>query len=273
MFGLSKNQIKKFRLPIKLLNKPMRKKFELSLPIDLIHYHEINPIFYGANLPKVLSEDEDFLVLSKPYQVHCHPLFYSENDNILSFLREHNYLNELSVNAGEHDRGLLYRIDFETSGLLLYIRKNEKYKYFRDHFQSIVCEKRYLAVVDGKLESKKKINHIIKYTGSKNYKGIVCAKDEKDSFRAESFVTPLAYNEDKNCSLVELQLYEGIRHQLRIQMMAIGHAIIGDPLYSNRREERLFLHCWKYKLNYGDQIRVYHDPHFDLLDNFFNFNC
>ena len=57
----------------------------------------------------------------------------------------------------------------------------------------------------------------------------------------------LAYDEANDCSRVELIPETGRTHQLRVHMQALGHAILGDPLYGNTEAKyqppRLMLHA------------------------------
>ncbi|KAH9322379.1 hypothetical protein KI387_017018, partial [Taxus chinensis] len=48
---------------------------------------------------------------------------------------------------------------------------------------------------------------------------------------AESRVVVLSRDENRNCSLVEVEIYTGRPHQIRIHLSYIGHPLVGDPLY------------------------------------------
>ena len=272
LLGISKNQLKKSSLPPKVLKRYLTAKKEITLPIDLVNHGEINSLFVGRANPIIISMDQDFIVLSKPFKVHCHPHGYLEHDNLLSYMYEKNLGKDLQVNNKNYDRGLLYRIDYETSGLILYIRDNKRYQDFRENFKELVKQKKYLAVVEGECQSHGELAHDIRYSGEKAHKGSLCNAPTSESFHARCIIEVHDYNKEKDCSLVELTLFEGLRHQLRLQMMAIGHPIIGDPLYGKRDEQRMFLHCWKYKVESEGVDKEYHDPHFELLSDFFSFN-
>ena len=49
------------------------------------------------------------------------------------------------------DRGLLYRLDYGTSGILI-LKDEEDYQYLRNDFNNLVKEKSYLAIVSGRFE-------------------------------------------------------------------------------------------------------------------------
>eukprot|EP00877_Chromochloris_zofingiensis_P003546 jgi/Chrzof1/13192/Cz07g23160.t1 len=48
---------------------------------------------------------------------------------------------------------------------------------------------------------------------------------------AQSSYKVLHYHADRDCSLVQVTIFTGRPHQIRIHMAAIGHPLYGDPLY------------------------------------------
>ena len=62
---------------------------------------------------------------------------------------------------------------------------------------------------------------------------------------------------------VDLEPVTGRSHQLRVHMMSIGHAIVGDPLYASAvvraQADRLLLHAAELKLRHprtGEWVHV-----------------
>ena len=45
---------------------------------------------------------------------------------------------------------------------------------------------------------------------------------------------------ENGCSLVEIDLHTGRTHQIRVQMAAIGHPVLGDDKYGDRETNRRF---------------------------------
>lgn len=265
---ISKNQIKKSSLSKKQLQRKILKRDEVCLPLDLLNYLIINPVFMGS-LPKIIFEDEELLGLSKPVRVHCHPLSYCESDNLLSFMRAEGKDKELRVNQKQYDRGLLYRLDYETSGLVLYAKNNELYDKVRADFKTYVVNKTYLAIVDGKCEVEGRLTHYLKSSGPKGEKVDVFEINKDGSLEVECEIKVKNYNSEENLSLIEIKLFQGHRHQIRKQLQAIGHTILGDPIYGKRSSERMFLHCWKYTLNLGVEKTIV-DSNLGLFSLFFN---
>ncbi|WP_369404044.1 pseudouridine synthase [Secundilactobacillus similis] len=53
----------------------------------------------------------------------------------------------------------------------------------------------------------------------------------------------------ETATLVAIRLQTGRTHQIRVHLSALGHPIVGDPLYAHdARQQRLLLHSWQLKL-------------------------
>jgi len=48
-----------------------------------------------------IHEDDQIIVLEKPFNIHCHPLKYTEKDNCLSYLRSESLGKYLEVNKSK----------------------------------------------------------------------------------------------------------------------------------------------------------------------------
>lgn len=264
--GISKNQIKKY-IPKKKLKTYVKAKSEHVIPMALINYGKINPNYHGP-IVNVIFEDDDFLILNKPCKIHCHPHGYDQEDTLLSFIHCLN-TQLLKVNDSSYDRGLFYRLDFDTSGLMYYAKSNEAYHFMRDNFSEVVKEKNYYAVVMGKTLLQGTLEDKLIASGEKGAK----IKISIDGKLCQLQYKRLAYNEDKNVSLLKVKLNQGFRHQIRVQLSAVGHPILGDSLYGGDSYKRLMLHCYQYIFNYND--KAYDEKcSFDNLRDFFtDFNC
>lgn len=259
----STNQLKKNG--IKKNTSSVKSRGEVEVPIDLVNHLGINPRYTGA-LPRILS-DERFLVLVKPEKIHTHPLSYSESDNILSYLRSMGYQAVIQTNIENYDRGILYRLDYETSGILVCAKSLEDYEFVRDNFKSLVKEKIYLAIVEGCIKDSISFENHITASSHKGQKMIVT----DGPVNARIDIEPLEARD--NQSLIKIKLHEGHRHQIRCQLAANGHSIIGDKLYSGPEGKRLYLHCLSYQLEIeGKEYAFFDEKGESLFFDFFNLN-
>ncbi|MEC5387654.1 pseudouridine synthase [Uliginosibacterium sp. H3] len=149
------------------------------------------------------------------------------------------------VQAEYADALIVHRLDMETSGLLVFARGAAAHRALSYAFQSRAVDKRYVAVVDGALAASsgeidqplicdwpnrplQKIDHEIGKPSLTRYK--VLHRDQ------EACTTRL-----------ELEPITGRSHQLRVHMLSLGHAILGDMLYASdavqKKASRLLLHA------------------------------
>ena len=271
--GISKQQIKKYQLKKKVLNSAVKSKRSYQLPIDLINHLKINPQYDGPTIVK-LYEDEHVLVLNKPYKIHMHPLTYSECDNVLSFLRSEKILlpELLEVNKNSYDRGLLYRLDYETSGIIYYAKKSSIYNYVRDNFNEVMQQKSYLAIVSGKFEKEGEHRHFLKSSGPKGSR-ILCLDEAADKAVAVKMsVERLDYNQKMDYSLLRVALDTGHRHQIRAQLAHLSYPILGDKVYGGLSERRLYLHAYQYCFSIDNKNYNIKCLDAKLFDDFFDLN-
>ncbi len=253
-FSVSKNQCKNFFSHSELKRKVLANK-ELKLPLNLTNQSEINPKYEGPEV-KIIAENDLFLVLEKPKKIHVHPLSYDEKNNCLSFIRER-FVNYHLVNRNNYDRGFLYRLDFETSGVLIYVKNEEAYHFLRNNFESIAKEKIYLAVVGGQCAHRGLIEHFIKPFGSK---GAMMVEDPIRSISSHQAVLEILegeYDEHSDCTRLKIKLKTGLRHQIRVQLKLIGFPIVGDSLYQGRPANELMLHAHQYQISYQNKDYIF----------------
>lgn len=236
--GYSKNSLKKAGINRKNLNKVLKEQGELKIPSALFNRGEIFPLFDGKERPHILGEEGDLLALHKPTRVHCHPLEYNEGDNILSFLREEGFDSYLKVNNDEYDRGLLYRLDYETTGLCLLTKSEELYLDFRaTHHEA---KKIYQVTINGAYEGPDELCHKLSTSGLK-------VRESEDGKDGKLFIHENSYDEESGLSTLKVQLKGGLRHQIRVQMALSGYPLMGDILYGGQKSEIFGLHCLEYQ--------------------------
>lgn len=236
----------------------------VRLPLEFVNHLLINPTFSGAR-PVILKETSDYLAIHKPAGVHCHPLLYSDENTVLNFLVEEKKWEPLLLNPSQYDRGLLYRLDYETSGILLLAKKQETFDLIRKDFLSSMKQKIYLAIVEGEFNLEGTFTHHFLPSGSKGSKQKVSTESTSLSQSGTLQVKKVLYEGGK--SFVVVQLRTGLRHQIRAQLAAMGFPILGDELYGGKKAERLFLHAYRY-----ESTEVFEDPNADLFGSYFDLN-
>lgn len=252
-FHCSSNKLKKF-FDKTFLQRSFKAKSTLKLPLDFINDGMINPQYEGEQI-EIIYEDENFLVMNKHANQFVHPLSYDESNNCLSFLRMKRP-ELLNVNIDSYDRGLLYRLDFETSGVLVYVKNDELYNELRDNFQTIAKEKIYRCWVKGNCSMSGRFQHSFSSSGLKGKKVEVAPVNDYPQVGALC-LRPVRFDIHKQATLLEVKLETGLRHQIRAQLAFLGYPLMGDVLYGGPADKRLYLHAFSYRLNISNQDLIF----------------
>lgn len=136
----------------------------------------------------------------------------------------------------------VHRLDRETSGLMMYAKNLDVQMILEEHWQEIVTDRRYVAVVCGKMEQEGgTISSWLK--DNKAYVTYSSPTDNGGKFAVTHYHTLDARD---RYSLVELKLETGRKNQIRVHMQDIGHPIVGDSKYGNGSNpiKRLGLHAY-----------------------------
>lgn len=243
-------------------DRAIRAKDITRFPVDFINHLKINPHYQGPEVI-ILKETDQYLVLHKPAGIHCHPQCYSDQDTLLNFLAQKKNFDPLNVNLSHYDRGLLYRLDFETSGVMVVAKNEAFFEQIRGNFQTQMKSKYYWAIVDGSFDQEGEWIHFFKATGVKGSKQLVIDHSLGDAFEGTLKVQKVMEAQGK--SLVLVKLKSGLRHQIRAQLSKLGFPILGDELYGGKKAQRLFLHALHY--DWGETVE---DPYADLFQLFFD---
>lgn len=259
--GSSGQLIKKF-YSSKEQSRSLRARETVNLPIELVNHMQINPIYDGPEI-KIISESNDYITIHKPYGIHCHPHNYKDQNTVLNFLVSNGKWEAIRVNSASYDRGLLYRLDFETSGVLVLAKNERALGLIRGDFASAMKRKFYWAIVQGEFNQDGVWTHYFKGTGNKGIKQKV---SDDPAFEAHEGTLKVKNLISKDgVSLVLVNLKTGLRHQIRAQLAHLGFPILGDELYGGRKAERLFLHAYRYEF-----METVEDTEPELFELFFN---
>ena len=145
------------------------------------------------------------------------------------------------VQAAFPDALLVHRLDRDTSGVIVFALTRYAQRHMSLQFEKRMTKKTYVARVRGRLEPKEGIVDlplIVDWPNRPLQK--VCHETGKP---AETGWKVLKYDDTE--TRVRLFPKTGRSHQLRVHMLALGHPILGDPLYAEgaaRDFPRLMLH-------------------------------
>lgn len=104
------------------------------------------------NIPlDIVYEDENMLVINKPSGMLTHPTSIERENTLVNALL-YKYGNDLSDINGEFRRGILHRLDRNTSGLLMIAKNNKTHDFLAEQIKNHTITKKYRAVVKGNYE-------------------------------------------------------------------------------------------------------------------------
>ena len=160
----------------------------------------------------IVEDNENFLVLNKPSGVPVQGGTKSFK-NIVDILKSTKYFK----NSKPY---IVHRIDKDTSGLLIVAKNRAFAQLFTSLFRIRKIHKTYHAIVHGKYELKKNrlIDDLITY-------------DNKKKIVQKAITDVRLIKRGENFSLLELNPITGRKHQIRKQLLNVGHSIVGDKKY------------------------------------------
>lgn len=184
------------------------------------------------NIPiDIIFEDNDILVVNKSKEMVIHPTPNNISGTLVNALL---YYDNNIATVGEALRpGIVHRLDKDTSGILVIAKNQEAYKNLIEQFKLRKVKRVYVALVYGQLDIKEAtINAPIGRDPANRTKMTVIYENSKEAITDYKVI-----REFKAYSLVELSLQTGRTHQIRVHMAHLGHPIVGDMVYSNRKDE------------------------------------
>lgn len=188
------------------------------------------PPFRPEPIPiQILFEDEQMIVVNKQPGLVVHPAPGHAGGTLVNALLYH--CPTLGGIGGITRPGIVHRLDKDTSGVLVVAKNDAAHQHLSAQFKSRQVQKRYLALVYGRVEpdrgtvalaigrhpvERKKMS-----TRSRKARGAETCWKVKERF--------------DGVTLLELDLKTGRTHQIRVHCAAIGHPVVADPVYGGRR--------------------------------------
>ena len=188
-----------------------------------------------------LHVDASLLVFDKPAGLLCVPGRGPDKQDCLSARAERQW----------PDAKVVHRLDMATSGLVLMARGIEAQRVLNLAFEKRHVGKHYTAVVCGELLNNEPdngwntIDLPLLLDWHNRPRSVVNPTEGKPSLTRWRLVEPKP-GDPPGTTRLDLEPITGRSHQLRVHLQAIGHPIVGDPLYSATPPDpaqRLLLHA------------------------------
>lgn len=142
----------------------------------------------------------------------------------------------------------VHRLDEQTSGLMMVARTPEAQERLKTLLERHDVERRYLALVAGKLAGERRVETIfVRDRGDGRRGSAPQGAEPPNGKRAVTTLVPLEQL-SRSVQVVGARLETGRTHQVRIHLAEQGCPVLGDPLYANptvkRLSPRLALHAF-----------------------------
>ncbi len=179
------------------------------------------------NIPlEIVWEDENMAVVNKPSGMLTHPTFQETSGTLVNALL-YKFGDNLSDVNGEFRRGIVHRLDRNTSGLLMIPKNNKTHEYLVNLIKNHEIIKKYHAVLVGNYPRENDV--ITEPIGRSN----TDPKKMKVRSDGRPSVTKLKVLEHfgSEATFVELDLITGRTHQIRVHTSFKHHPVYNDTLY------------------------------------------
>jgi len=203
-------------------NQPVKSGQEIAVEAPEL----LNPAPQPEALPlPILYQDHDLIVIDKPAGMVVHPAAGHASGTLVNALLHH--VDDLSGIGGEKRPGIVHRLDRGTSGLMVVAKHDAAHEELSRQFREREVEKEYIALVWGEVQAGRRIDAPIGRDPSNRKKMSARARRSREAvtriLRAER-VHPML-------TLARIAIHTWRTHQIRVHLSAIGHPIVGDPLY------------------------------------------
>lgn len=186
---------------------------------------------------EIIEDNDEFLVINKPAGLTVHPGEGIRSLTLVDlFLEKYPKLKKIGEDPARP--GIVHRIDKEVSGLMVIAKTQDSFDNLKEQFQKRTVHKEYTALVYGAVSKESdEINFPIKRS-SGSFKMAAMPVTDKGELNSEQDGVRRAITEFRieqefiNFTLLKVKIKTGRTHQIRVHMLAYGHPIVGDSLYS-----------------------------------------
>ena len=184
------------------------------------------------NIPlDIIWEDENMLVVNKPAGMLTHPTSLEKEGTLVNALM-HKYGDNLSDINGEFRRGIVHRLDRNTSGLLMIAKNNRTHEYLAQEIKDHKITKKYRTIVNGIYEKDEDVINLPVGRNPKQPHKMAVVADGKESITLVKVVERF-----KDYTYLELTLVTGRTHQIRVHLSSLHHPVFNDTLYGAKQEK------------------------------------
>lgn len=205
----------------------------------------------AMDLP-ILFEDDHLLVVDKPAGLVVHPGPGNQSKTLVNGLLDH-LPHILEMGLDPKRPGIVHRLDKDTSGLIVVAKTLQSLTFLQKEFKQRRVEKTYLALVEGNQIAE--VGEIVLPIGRHPVKRTLMAVNQETGKYAKTS-WQVRQRLAQGC-LLEVHLFTGRTHQIRVHFRAMDMPLLGDRVYQYRRNRRSqsiaprqMLHSWQLRFRH-----------------------
>jgi 23S rRNA pseudouridine1911/1915/1917 synthase len=218
-------------------------------PDDRVELGAPPPAPFPSQL-RLIHEDDDVLVIDKPPGLLTIATEQQRERTAYRLLRDW-----METRGGRVF--VVHRLDQETSGLLVFAKSFTAKRKLQAQFEARAPERVYIARVEGLVaQDEGTLSGRLTQDRSLRVKPVSAGRQGK-----EAITQYRVLDRGRDTTLLELSLVTGRRGQIRAQLAAFGHPVVGDRAYGSRRDplRRLALHATRLAFVHPSGRRVVFD--------------
>ena len=197
----------------------------------------------GREVPlDVIYEDEHTLVIDKQPGLVVHPTPRVDGVTLVDAVRAR-YPEVREIDDSDRP-GVVHRLDRDTSGVMVFAKSEGALHVLKQQWRERETLKQYLAIVAGRVDPTEGIIDA-PLGADPTHPGRRAVVEDGQPARTQ-------YREreqfGEEATLLEVRIFTGRTHQIRVHLAAVGHPVIADATYGSRRPElidRQALHAWR----------------------------
>ena len=192
---------------------------------DLIRIYIIDDFLYKKYTVPVIYEDKNIIVFDKPIELEV----LGEN-SLTSYVHQNYNTNFMPC----------HRLDRNTSGLIIFSKRQEINEILSEKFKNHEIEKHYIAKIYGIPPKKSETLTSFLFKDTKKSVVYISNKFKSGYKKIITSYKVLSFNSFENTSILDINLQTGRTHQIRAHLAYIGFPIIGDGKYGNNKINKQF---------------------------------
>jgi 23S rRNA pseudouridine1911/1915/1917 synthase len=192
---------------------------------------------------EVLYSDSDIIVVNKPAGLVVHPGAGNPDKTMVNGLLAR--FPEIAEVGDPMRPGIVHRLDAGSSGLLVVARTSEAMEDLVEQFSAHLATRRYVALVWGHPSAPHGI--VDAPIGRDRRDPLKMAVVANGRYARTEYQLLEVFSRPTDLALLECHLHTGRTHQIRVHLTSIGHPLVGDSTYGDRKPilgvARPFLHA------------------------------